>query len=51
LPMSDAEIENKVRNLAAWGAKDCDVDRVIEAIWNLDEAAGVSVLMDLVRSS
>jgi 2-methylcitrate dehydratase PrpD len=51
LPMSDAEIENKVRNLAAWGAKDCDVDRVIEAIWNLDEAAGVSMLMDLVRSS
>jgi hypothetical protein len=49
LPMSDTEIENKVRSLAAWGAKHCDVDRMIEAIWNLDEAADVSMLMDLVR--
>lgn len=49
LPMSDAEIENKVRNLAAWGAKHCDVDRMIEAIWNLDGAADVGMLMDLVR--
>jgi 2-methylcitrate dehydratase PrpD len=51
LPMSDAEIEEKVRNLVAWGAKGCDVDRLIEAIWNLDEAASVSTLMDLVRLS
>jgi 2-methylcitrate dehydratase PrpD len=49
LPMSDTEIESKVKNLAAWGAKHCDVDRVIEAIWNLDEAADVSMLMELVR--
>jgi len=49
LPMSDAELENKVRNLADWGAKHCDVDRMIEAIWNLDDAADVSMLMDLVR--
>jgi hypothetical protein len=49
LPMSDVELEKKVRNLAAWGAKDCDVDRTIEAIWNLDAAADVSMLMDLVR--
>lgn len=51
LPMSDTEIENKVKNLAAWGGKHCDVDRVIEAIWNLDEAADVSMLMELVRLS
>ena len=51
LPMSDAEIETKVRNLADWGAKDCDVDHLIEAIWNLDEAADVSTLIDLLRSS
>jgi 2-methylcitrate dehydratase PrpD len=50
LPMSDAEIERKVRNLAAWGAKGCDVDHLIEAIWNLDETADVSTLMDGVRS-
>jgi hypothetical protein len=51
LPMSDTEIENKVKDLAAWGAKHCDVNRVIEAIWNLDEAADVSTLMELVRLS
>jgi 2-methylcitrate dehydratase PrpD len=51
LPMSDAEIETKVRNLADWGAKDCDVDRLIEAIWNLDKAADVSTLIDPLRSS
>jgi 2-methylcitrate dehydratase PrpD len=51
LPMSDAEIENKVRNLAAWGATHCDVDRMIDAIWKLDQAANVSPLMELVRLS
>jgi 2-methylcitrate dehydratase PrpD len=51
LPMSDAEIETKVRNLADWGAKNCDVDHLIEAIWNLDEAADVSTLMDRLRLS
>jgi hypothetical protein len=49
--MSDAEIETKVRNLANWGAKDCDVDHLIEAIWNLDAVANVSTLMDCLRSS
>jgi 2-methylcitrate dehydratase PrpD len=51
LPMSDAEIEEKVRSLAAWRARECDVDRLIEAIWNLDEVMDVSTLMDLVRLS
>jgi 2-methylcitrate dehydratase PrpD len=51
LPMSDAELETKVRNLAHWGAKNCDVDHLIEAIWNLDEAANVSTLMDRLRLS
>jgi 2-methylcitrate dehydratase PrpD len=51
LPMSDAEIEKKVKNLADWGAKDCDVDHLIEAVWNLDQAADVRTLMDRVRLS
>jgi len=49
LPMSDMEIEKKVRDLAAWGANDCDVDHLIEAIWNLDEVTDLSVLMGCVR--
>jgi hypothetical protein len=40
-----------VKNLANWGAKDCDVDHLIEAVWNLDEAADVSTLMERVRLS
>jgi 2-methylcitrate dehydratase PrpD len=51
LPMSDAEIEEKVRGLAAWRAKECDVDRLIQAIWHLDEVIDVRALMDLVRLS
>jgi 2-methylcitrate dehydratase PrpD len=51
LPMSDAQIETKVRNLADWGAKDCDVDHLIEAIWHLDEVADMSALMDRLRLS
>ena len=51
LPMSDAEIEEKVRSLATWRARECDVDRLIEAIWNLDEVIDVSTLMELVRLS
>lgn len=45
LPMSDAEIESKVRELAAWGSKDCEVDHVIDAVWTLDKAADLSTLM------
>lgn len=35
-PSSDAEIEAKVRPLAAGGGSDCEADRVIEAVWTLD---------------
>lgn len=50
LPMSDMEIEKKVRGLAARRANDCDVDHLIEAIWNLDRATDVSVVVECVRS-
>jgi 2-methylcitrate dehydratase PrpD len=47
-PMSDAEIESKVRNLASIGFPACDVDRVIEAVWGLDRAKDVRALVRLV---
>jgi len=44
-PLSDADIEAKVRDLAAMGGSGCDAARVIEAVWTLDDAANVSALM------
>ncbi|MCW3474764.1 MmgE/PrpD family protein [Limobrevibacterium gyesilva] len=43
-PLSDAEIEAKLRGLARDGSPHCDADRVIEAVWTLDEKAGLSRL-------
>jgi 2-methylcitrate dehydratase PrpD len=43
-PMSDAQIEAKVHDLAEFGNSGCDVNRVIEAAWGierLDDAATV----------
>jgi 2-methylcitrate dehydratase PrpD len=44
-PMTDAQIEQKVRDLALLGCSGCDVDRVIGAVWELDRAADVRALM------
>jgi 2-methylcitrate dehydratase PrpD len=41
-PMSDAQLEAKVRSLAAHGAPGCDADRLIEQVWAL-EALGDAV--------
>jgi 2-methylcitrate dehydratase PrpD len=46
-PMSDAALEAKVRELAAFGAPGCDVERLIDAAWTLDrsdDAAAVARL-------
>jgi 2-methylcitrate dehydratase PrpD len=51
LPMTDAEIEQKVRALASIGGPGCDIDRVIEAIWRLDRADDVRILMRLVTTA
>jgi 2-methylcitrate dehydratase PrpD len=40
-PMSDADIEAKVRDLAAFGSAGCDIDRIIETAWRLDALADV----------
>ena len=45
-PLSDAEIEAKVRNCAATGSPDCDVGRVIQLVWALDEQADTKALME-----
>ena len=50
-PMSDADLEDKVRGLAAYGAMGCDVDRIIDAVWNLDQANNLYELMSRLRPS
>jgi 2-methylcitrate dehydratase PrpD len=40
-PMSDADIEAKVRDLSAFGGAGCDIDRIIETAWRLDALADV----------
>lgn len=45
-PLSDAEIEAKLRKHAGAGAPGCDADRIIEAVWTLDrDEAGLSQLV------
>ena len=40
-PMSDADIEAKVRDLAAFGGAGCDIDRIVETAWKLETLADV----------
>jgi 2-methylcitrate dehydratase PrpD len=51
LPMTDAQIEQKVRDLASIGCPACDADRLIGAVWELDRAADVRPLLRLVAAA
>lgn len=44
-PLSDRDIEAKLRDSARLGGSDWDVDRVIDHVWRLDALADVSSLM------
>jgi 2-methylcitrate dehydratase PrpD len=44
-PMSDAEVEDKVRSLVALAGTGLDADRIISGVWQLDQAPGVTALM------
>ncbi len=50
-PMSDAEIETKVRALAAGGRAAGRVDAIIDGIWRLDELADAGELMALLAAA
>ena len=49
-PMSDAEIEAKVRGEARRGSPGCDVERVIAAVWGLDQEGGMGRLTEAMAS-
>jgi 2-methylcitrate dehydratase PrpD len=46
-PLSDAELERKLRDLVRHGGSGCDPDPLIAAIWSLDRADDAGVLMSL----
>lgn len=48
-PLSDADLEEKCRRLAAYGAPECkEVEALIERVWALDVQEDASALMRLV---
>jgi 2-methylcitrate dehydratase PrpD len=46
-PLSDADLEQKLFDLAAYGRADVDCDALVREIWRLDEAVDVAPLMVL----
>jgi len=48
-PLSDADIESKLRAGLMLGGSDWDADGIIDAVWRLDELADVSGLMTAPR--
>jgi 2-methylcitrate dehydratase len=48
-PMSDRELEAKVRHLAAGRLDRARIDRLIRFVWRLDEVRDIGVLMPLLR--
>ena len=48
-PLSDAEIEAKVHDLAQRGPRGIEVDRLIDSVWTLDRADNVRQLMASAR--
>jgi hypothetical protein len=46
-PMSDSDIEAKVRALARHGCPDLDPSPLIDAIWSLDRTADAGALLRL----
>jgi hypothetical protein len=46
-PLSDHELEGKLRDLSAYGAPGIDAGRLIDGIWTLDQLNNVAQLMTI----
>ena len=44
-PLSDVDLEAKVRELAAWGRFRGPIDRIIAEVWQLDEVGSLASLL------
>ncbi|WP_028627152.1 MmgE/PrpD family protein [Metapseudomonas resinovorans] len=47
VPLTDRELEDKLRELAAYGGSGCAVEPLLEAIWSLDRIEDAGALMSL----
>jgi 2-methylcitrate dehydratase PrpD len=48
-PLTDADLEAKARLLAAHGAPGCDIDRLINILWHLDELPDANAIAHAMR--
>jgi 2-methylcitrate dehydratase PrpD len=46
-PLSDADIETKLRELCRWGASGCDPQPLVDALWSLETLADAGAVMPL----
>ncbi|MFH1602613.1 MAG: MmgE/PrpD family protein [Pseudomonadota bacterium] len=46
-PLSDADLESKLKDLTQYGASGCDPEPLIQAIWSLERAGDAGSLMPL----
>jgi 2-methylcitrate dehydratase PrpD len=49
-PLSDSDLEDKLRELAAFGRSGCDPDALIAAVWDLDATPDAGSLIELARA-
>jgi 2-methylcitrate dehydratase PrpD len=47
LPLTDAELEAKLRELGRWGRSACEVEPLIDALWSLDRGADAGAAVAL----
>lgn len=48
-PLTDTDLEAKARLLAAHGAPGCDIDRLLNTLWHLDELPDANVIAQTMR--
>lgn len=49
-PLTDGELETKLRELCVYGGSGCDADRLISAIWNIDDAENAGLLVKMAAA-
>ncbi|APR36858.1 MmgE/PrpD family protein [Paraburkholderia sp. SOS3] len=50
VPLSDAELDTKLKELAAYGAPHVDTQRLLDTLWTLDTAADATLPMHIART-
>jgi len=50
-PLTDADLEAKLRDLAAFGQSGCDMTALIDAVWSLDSSNDAGQVMRLATAT